>query len=213
MPVLLERPSDVVARLARQALTAPGDTAAWKALAGALPAMALTGGADLEGTFEAARVADSVSVAAGGGIAPRSASVFASLEYAPIAGVMVFLGALAALAVHLLRGRRHLGNRALPGTLSEAGRLWTATTLAAGGLALPEISKRTGLAQEAVNLALLMAAQGPMTNVVEPVRTPMALSSGVPFGRTAAEEQLRREVVAGSGRLKDRRLTYGGGRG
>ncbi|NJD17713.1 MAG: hypothetical protein FIA95_00280, partial [Gemmatimonadetes bacterium] len=43
---LVERPSERVARLVRTALLAPGDSSTWRALAGALPELALDGPAD-----------------------------------------------------------------------------------------------------------------------------------------------------------------------
>lgn len=55
-----------VAELARHALAAPNASTAWSALANAIPELALAGGGGLEETFEAARIADSLALAAGG---------------------------------------------------------------------------------------------------------------------------------------------------
>lgn len=218
---VVERPSDVVARLARQALTSPRDTAAWKALAGALPAMALSGGADLEGTFEAARLADSLSADAGtggslGGSTPsqdaRSAMTrFAAVLATPRGRLAVLVFGLAVLAGGLVGVRARRPRRARSGEAprKDAGRLWTARTLATGGTAIPEIARRTGMAQDAVDLALRLSG----STSPAPARVPARpLAPQAPVRRRSREDaRLRREVSAGVGRLRDRRLTYGGG--
>jgi len=63
-------PSAVVARLAREALRHPSDPSTWGALADELPELALSGTANLDATFDAARLADSLAA----GMAPTTPS-------------------------------------------------------------------------------------------------------------------------------------------
>ncbi|HSW31133.1 MAG TPA: hypothetical protein VLH75_16730 [Longimicrobiales bacterium] len=58
-----ETPAGHVAALARRAMAEPGEATAWSELAKALPDLAIQGGAGLEETFEAARIADSLAAA------------------------------------------------------------------------------------------------------------------------------------------------------
>ena len=237
----LERPSDVVARLAREALASPGDSTAWRALAGALPDMALSGDADLEGTFEAARLADSLSAATGVAVTsdvdpggaplveqaspPAVTDPGAPASWWPpalSAQVMIgtLFGALALVGLRMTRTRRRVRMAPpSPAHRAEQGRLWTARTLATGGVDVPEIAKRTGMAQEAGNLALSLAGHAPVTDRDgnrRPMGAPAGRGPSTPAtpratGPRPAEDRIRREVTAGVGRLRDRCLTYGGG--
>lgn len=214
LPIHGPRPTDVVARLARRAMATPSDSAAWKALAEALPELALIGSADHAGTFAAARLADSLSasgpmIPASGAAAGPPSSPTPPLVLGAIPP-MLRTGALGLLAVMMTtivvwRFRpRPESVQDRPST-TQAGRLWTAQTLASGGVHVPEIARRMGIAQEAVTLALRMAG----TDTVTASRRPASSPTQPP--RTEAQIRMRREILAGVGRLRDQRLTYGGG--
>lgn len=230
-------PSAVVARLARQAMHAPGDSAAWAALAHALPEMALVEGADLEGTFEAARMADSMSAAAmtapgaredaplasGTSTAPAQtasrvtagvAAIRERIDGFPRLPVPLALGAVLALSslLGVLVFRRTRGARTSPATRAHAsgGRTWAAAALASGGIATADIARRTGLAQEGVDLVLRLANASAAAS--RPTRSTSRSGSARPVAprTTLPSERLRQEVRQGVGRLRDQRLTYGG---
>lgn len=221
-----QKPADVVAELARKALSRPGDTATWGALARTIPDMALVGGADLESTFEAARLADSLTAAslleaqAPRRVPPVEKAVPApperlearrdTLKRALSAGLnwagdpRVALPALVSLlgALVLL----HAGRRRRPARRTEAGghgRVWAVRTMASGGVEVQEIARRTGMAQDAVRMALGMGAS-PATPAVA-ATAPSARRRSAP-----AQAQLRREISAGARRFRDGRITYGG---
>ena len=213
LPVHGTRPTEVVARLARQAMATPSDSAAWKALAGALPELALVGSADHVRTLEAARLADSLSVSSlahtpsnEDGAAPPLSSAEALLARVPATArtgaIALFAILLTVIVVWRVRARPSPPVRDRPSS-TQAGRLWTAQTLASGGTDLPEIARRMGIAQEAVTLALRMAGTDTKTVSLD---TPSAPSAG-PVGRprTEAHVRMRREILAGVSRLRDQR--------
>lgn len=225
-PVQMERPADVVAQLAREALYGPGSGESMKALASALPELALTGGADIESTFAAARVADSLavtapitnSVAADASTAGRSdlwswvPALGVSDDWLRLIQTPEVVGSLAALLLAAILIGRALGRRRAappkraPNVAKPRGRLWTARTLASGGAHVSEIAERTGMAQEAVHLALRLAGVGAVQSWDEqlPHRQPARVSP------RAVDLELERDVIAGSRHLRDRVLTYGG---
>ncbi len=165
------RPAQVVARLASRALAGARDSATWGALSASLSDLAVKGHADIAATFAAAHIADSLAQAeprAATTPPERASSVAGLVAVARRGGVVVWRSmeksdvALPALTVllavlFLLR----LGERRRSTTAhhdaDEHGRVWTARALATGGVDLAEISRRTGLAQEAVDMALHLA--------------------------------------------------------
>ena len=208
------KPADVVARLAREAMASPTDAAAWQALAGALPDFALSGGADLEGTFEAARVADSLGASAAPMVGestreadlPALPSVWKSLPPMRLdlllAAIATLVGGVVVWRTALSRGQRRRTRAPAP-----QGRLWTARALASGGIDVSEIARRVGMTQEAVTLALRMSGARP---------APVAPAQATVSTRRSTREQdrnasIRQEMLASVERLRDRRLTYGGG--
>lgn len=244
LPVEGLRPADVVARLAHKALAAPGQPNAWKDLASALPEMALGDNADLETTFAAARVADSLAAptaataatatetaaspsgstglrATGSSLVVQARRALAVLAAAPLRVRWIFgllALALGGIVVWMVRSgsRRHTATPAPAG-----GRLWTARALAAGGTDVREIAQRTGMAQEAVDLALRMAGgaskQAPRRRRGADAPSPSGTATRrrrVRMGRPASDAEARRlghELVRGVRDLRDGRLTYGTG--
>lgn len=166
-PPLPGSPASVVAARVRAALADASDGRAWSALADALPGMALQGGADIAGTFEAARLADSIS-AAGAATAARAPTGAppAGTSWPTPADVGALLAGLVAVAAVVSAG---LPRKRTPSSTAAAAarahelevvpdRFRTALTLAARGTPRAEIARRTGMAQDA--LVVLMARQG-----------------------------------------------------
>lgn len=92
-------PAALVADRVREVLRTPADPAGWGRLADALPEMALVGQADWESTLEAARLADSVSVASRAAEAPdRTAPPFAGWPVQP-SQLLTLLTGVAVLGV------------------------------------------------------------------------------------------------------------------
>lgn len=217
---VVERPSDMVARLARTVLLAPGESSAWRALAGALPELALEGPADLEGTLEAARLADSVAATlqARSGepdtLPPDTASMAPASPATPRRsllwpGLLMGAGALLLGALGMGELRRRWARASRGGRrVEEAGRLWTVRTLAGSGIPLAEIARRTGMAQEAVDLALSLAG-APLADTAQGRRARPGRPSAE--ARRDRDDRLRLSLDAGVSALTDGRLTYGGG--
>ncbi|MDH5588454.1 MAG: hypothetical protein OEZ65_01440 [Gemmatimonadota bacterium] len=207
------RPAEVVADLARRALTDPEDPGTWRALAGALPEMALSGGADLDGTFEAARLADSLGIAdARQPVAPASRLPWESWNLGPehlFAGSVALTLLVGALVVRSSIRRRKARRSARKTEMG--GRLWAARSLASDGISVAEISKRTGMAQDAVRVVLgLSAPRKSPTWAPKPgytVRPPRVVpAAGDAMAGQRAE--WKAEIVSGARRLRDGRLTY-----
>jgi hypothetical protein len=229
LPVQGMRPVDVVARLARKALTSPAEAGAWKDLAGALPEMALGDDADLEGTLAAARLADSLAAGTSSATDPVASApddavgryargwprLFAFLPGSPVsrAGLGWALAGLVLAVTTVVVWRLVARSRGSRGTRRPPnGRFWTARALAGGGTQLREIARRTGMAQEAVDLALRLTGGSAL-----PTPTPAPRRAMVPAPRAgrgdgeAAGRRLRRELTTSVRDLRDGRLTYGGG--
>lgn len=220
LPVHGVKPSEVVARLAREALHAPGDSASWASLGQAIPEMALAEGADMETTFEAARVADSLSSATGvtavdAGTAPSTTEnarspMAGGVPRLPVDGVLggTTVLALAAFVVMVFRRRSRSTRSPAPREVA-AGRRWSAAAMASGGIAVPDIARRMGLSQEGVDLALRLkggsaeSARLPVERPRHPASAPQAAAASVEQAR------MRRELMQGAGRLRDQRVTYG----
>jgi hypothetical protein len=160
-----------VADLASKALAAPLDSSSWAALARALPELALSGGAELEETFEAARLADSVAFSirpapAQGlamGLGPRRPAEVSTAGLTDVfptgwAVLTVVAAGLGALVFLRRRARRALRPLRLQG--AGKGRVRTARALARGGAGVADIARRTGMAREAVSLALRVRGPG-----------------------------------------------------
>lgn len=160
------RPAEVVASRVRDVLNDHANDAAWQELAGALPDLALAGGADIESTFEAARIAGEMVTAPPSVPAPAT-----SAGDDPVRGALQWLGSidadllgqLLAIAFGLFAlsmlfkgsGSRSRSLRVEP----TAIRCREARALAAGGVPAYEISRRTGLARDAVSVLLSRRAR------------------------------------------------------
>ena len=160
------RPAELVASRVREVLRDHSDDVAWQELAGALPEMALSGGADIQSTFEAARIAEDMVPVATPVPSASSAAAGAAFEEVLrlVRGIDVDMaGQLLAIAFGLFAltmlfkgsGNRARGARSEP----AKGRCREARALAAGGVPVYEIAKRTGLAREAVSVLLSQGAR------------------------------------------------------
>ena len=224
LPLDGPRPAEVVAARVRSVLQDHRSTEAWKGLAGALPEMALSGGADLAGTFEAARLADSISALEVSPRALRSLWAPAGLgsgrrggvEWAQALGAGVLAGTLVVALATLARSRKgRTGRRSQ--RADGKGRVWAAQSLASSGIPVVEIARRTGMAQDGITVLLgLSRARNARQIASRALRRP-APPTGVRRGNSARRldaerERLRAEIASGARRLRDGRLTYGGGR-
>jgi hypothetical protein len=158
------RPAEIVAARVRDVLRDHADDRAWQELAGALPELALSGGADLESTFEAARLAEEMNrpVARTAPAAPLPLPVRPSSWSYVVAGIRAVDLDLVAQALALALGVFAL-TRVVKGSASRsrssasgtpAVRCRQARALAAEGLQPHEIARRTGLGQDAVSVLL-----------------------------------------------------------
>lgn len=230
-----ETPSEVVARMARQAMGGSDGPEVWQALASALPDLALKGSADLAATFEAARVADSISAASAAVASMSAAGAPGRAEgWAGVPPGSLFLwggaGFLALLGMTAARSRRRAGREAAASVPTEvvavAGRVGTARSLLTSGLTADEVARRTGMAREAVEVLVALTHGRALAGTEGATRSggpspQRARGRGrygaVPLGRTTArrdrpdEERLRREAREAARRLRDRRLVYGPG--
>lgn len=147
-------PAALVASRVRVVLQDHTSATAWQDLAGSLPELAISGGADLESTFEAARLAEEMTYSG----ARLTQPIVPEGALADGLGVGLWLFSLAfgltALWLlwskgvpSLLRGRIH----------APMARCDQARLLADSGAPIYEISRRTGLAREA--LTVLMGPQ------------------------------------------------------
>lgn len=165
-------PATLVAERAR-ALLHDESREAWLALAGALPELAISGQANLESTFEAARLAEEMGqpliALPMAGPATPSASLDAEREEAGLDALGVVwravrstdldaLARLLALAIGIgtlaMVGRGPRTKAAKVRPTRSAARYRDVRSLAANGVSITEISRRTGLAREAVTVLL-----------------------------------------------------------
>lgn len=160
------RPTEVVAARVRTVLRDHQDGEAWQELAGAIPELAVTGGADVEATFEAARLAEEMVTSqpaapptptSGPAAGSPMLSGIRSLDFEAIAQLVALaLGFFALVTV----ARGNLQPRATTGPVGGgAARLREARQLAANGVPLFEISRRTGLARDALTVILSRSAR------------------------------------------------------
>ena len=212
-----ERPAELVARMAREAMGLPADPAGWSALANALPEMALLGGADLESTFEAARIADSLSASASALAEPAVGAdpgVMESVKTILLSSLMqgrwmdivlAFLvtGAVGAGIVLLRRRRKNPKKAKAP---YRGDRVRAARSLASSGLSVHEIARRTGMAQDAVHVLMSLAGSAPAPAAPTRTRPPTSV-----VGSHVNASDLQREAHQAARRLRDQRLTYGPG--
>lgn len=221
---------DAVSRLVREALARPDDPAAWTGLAEALPELAVTRDADPVSVFEASRLADSLATApveeATTATADTSAGLTAwvtglttsdAAALAPWFLVVILL--VAGPLLSRIRGRPSAApadDEGAPATGNQPGkgpvpgvspRLWTVTTLADNGLPPAEIARRTGMAQDAVQV-LLGLRDAPVPSALRNRSTgatrPPSLTE-----RAAGISTLRQELARDARRLEGGRLTYG----
>lgn len=223
-----ERPAEVVARMARRAMGLPDDPEAWQALAEVLPELALSGEADLEGTFQAARVADSLSATAATGLGasqsegqawfPRWTALPSGALPSAVALAVALAAALSGALVVVLRRRRSRATEARRDGGTD--KLGAARSLVTRGLPAYEISRRTGMAQDAVQVMLAMSGATPRPRPRP--RTHARTHSGTratltgnprraPGAAGVDRDELEREARAAAARLRDTRLTYGPG--
>jgi len=236
LPVHGVRPAQVVAAKVRAVLRGQGDPVAWKALATTLPELALVGGADVEATFNAARLADSVAAAgARATVRPTVAAAVrggstASADRGPpsifratlprnvsFAGVVVLAGFGIGLGLLWRRGGR--ASRRSVGGSAEADRLADVLSLAATGIGVAEIARRTGMAQDAIRVLLGIRPpsdlhnSGALSAPAAGVRRPHPGRVRSSARRLDGErERLKAEITTGARRMRDGRLTYGTGR-
>ncbi|MEQ8329974.1 MAG: hypothetical protein RH859_05845 [Longimicrobiales bacterium] len=171
-------PAGYVADRVRGILDNPSDPARWQELAGALPELAMAGDGDWEATLDAARLADSVSVAAlaAAGTTPPSERGIATPAPAsadwPIqpSDLLTLLAGLVALGVVVFSMRsgavrpRPAPMRMATATpsraparaadLPPASMAQQIVAMAECGMTRSEIARRTGLAQDAVSVVV-----------------------------------------------------------
>lgn len=171
-------PSELVAARVRDVLRDHRDSEAWKQLAGALPGMALTGGADLSSTLEAGRLADSISTAS------RLPTVRGWRRWLPPRLSLPKVGPMVVvlLALVLARGvsrtgkgltdrqnRQSLKRRAktTEASVESSSNLCFVKTLAMSGRPINEIARQTRMTRDAVLILLELQAEGTPQGITE----------------------------------------------
>ena len=177
------RPADFVAARVRSILRDADDSQAWDELAQGLPELALSGGADLMSTFEAAALAESLRPAGATGISspdvpPMSAPILVDWRSTTPFQAIALAVLLAAALAGLFRTWKRRGNRSArsgwgrrrrsrSGSGSRSGRgaspvmtpVAQARQLASAGITVPEIAQRTGMARDAVSILIGIQAR------------------------------------------------------
>ena len=155
------RPAEVVAARVRAVLQDHANGQAWQELAGALPEMAVTGGADIESTFEAARLAEDMVARVPSLRAPPTVweEVVRRLKVIDVDMVTQALAvALGLFALWMVIAGKNQRPRLADASVSSV-RYREARSLAAEGIPLYEIARRTGLARDAVSVLLSRRAR------------------------------------------------------
>jgi len=156
-PPLGVRPAEVVAAQVRSVLHNHRDGDAWRGLADALPELALQGGADLESTFEAARLAETMSIETAtdspATVEPAWLTILRTVNVELLGTVLALVTALI-VVWHATRNRG--AEQDPPQPTRVPVRFREAYALASRGRSTAEISRRTGLARDAVTVLIGM---------------------------------------------------------
>ncbi|MFQ5538166.1 MAG: hypothetical protein ACE5GJ_12040 [Gemmatimonadota bacterium] len=171
-------PVHTVARRMREALRAPDRPGVWSEIARALPELALEGSADLEGTMEAARIAEDLtalenraSPASGASASNGSRNGEASagevrfpqeagLPFPRPSDILVILTGIVVLGVLLKTSggmtpwQRRSVRRPDTGDAGGGHSAGEIRHLASVGLTVREIARRTGMAQDAIHVLM-----------------------------------------------------------
>lgn len=145
-------PAAIVASRVRDVLSAHDSELAWKGLAGALPSMAVSGDADLESTFAAARLAQDMSARPDPVLRSAGPSGETADWQLGLGRALWWCALTLVLSALALATRGRLPRVAPPRREQPVERCGTARALASEGLPLHEIARRTGLAREAVTV-------------------------------------------------------------
>jgi len=173
------RPAELVAQQVRSVLYSEDERLALQALAGALPELALNGGADLQATFAAARLAENLSSgsAASGEYVAESSSFLLTLLRginAELLGTLLAMIAVS-LAFWLASGRARPGLSGLSSVADDVKafliphinallrrpnrerRIRRALMLASSGIPLGEVARQTRISRDALSVLLSMS--------------------------------------------------------
>ncbi len=162
-------PSELVAARVREVLRDHRDSEAWEQLADALPEMVRTGGADPGSTFEAVRLADSISAVPLLTTARDAIPWLPSWSGAQFKGRPMIATLLALVLVSVFNWiwkdrtvRQSLEDPAKSPNPGVKGRRdpWFVRTLARSGRPVHEIARQTSMAQDAVMILLELQAEG-----------------------------------------------------